>query len=97
MNWKKFDSVKSQFDKKSNPGKASLTEMEEAGEKILAPSIAAKRKKESELADELDALFYFAVVFRTRKERDEYLQFRKIRLHDEEYVFGSEVDVRPAT
>lgn len=95
-NTKPFKSLKSQLHPKSSPIPASLEEAEEEGKKVLAPSIRAKRERENAQKASMTGRFFFAVVFSNEKDLDAYCQKRGLHLHDDEYVFGSEVDVRPA-
>ena len=91
-----FKSLKSQLRPKASPIPASLETAEEEGRKALSPSIQAKRERESAQKASMTGRFFFSVVFANEKELDAYLQKHELRLHDDEYVFSSEVDVRPA-
>lgn len=95
-NTKPFKSLKSQLHPKSSPIPESLEEAEEEGKKVLAPSILAKRERENAQKASMTGRFFFSVVFANEKELDAYLQKYELCLHDDEYIFGSEVDVRPA-
>lgn len=91
-----FKSLKAQLQPKSSPLPASMQSAEEEGRKALAPSIQAKREREASQKASMTGRFFFSVVFVNEVELEDYVRAHEIRLHDDEYVFGSEVDVRPA-
>lgn len=92
----KLKSLKSQLQQKASPIPSSLEGAEMAGEKALAPSVQAKREREAFQKASMTGRFFFSVVFANESELDDYVRGHGIRLHDDEYIFGSEVDVRPA-
>lgn len=92
----KIKSLKSQMQQKATPVPKSLDAAEEEGKKILSPSIQAKRDREAAQKASMTGRFFFSVVFANEKDLDAYLQKSGLRLHDDEYIFGSEVDVYPA-
>lgn len=77
--------------KKKKP--TTLAELEESSKKEISDAIKKKREHESDVIDTLDAGFYFSIVFRSRKERDEWLRRAEIELIDDEYVYGSSLNI----
>ena len=92
----KFKSLKSQLQPKASQMPASLEGAEMEGKKALAPSVQAKREREASQKASMTGRFFFAVVFANDAELEDYVRGRGIRLRDDEYVFGSDVDFRLA-
>lgn len=90
----KFKSLKDQIHPKATPMPSSLENAETEAKKVLAPSVIAKREREAAQKASMTGRFFFSVVFANEDELDAYLRERGIRLRDDEYIFGSEVDVR---
>lgn len=73
--------------------KTTLKEIAEEGESIVSEALAKKRKHEADVLDTMDAGFFFSVVFRSRAERDAWLKEKGLRLRDDEYIFGSDLNL----
>jgi|GEM_PF-6900182 len=54
--------------------------------------IQKKRENEQKVKDSLNTMFYFSVVFVTRKERDAWLKKHDLPLRDDEFIYASEIE-----
>lgn len=73
---------------------SSIADIEKESQNVISEIIQKKRQHEKEVINELDAGFYFSVVFRTRVDRDAWLREHDIKLQDDEYIFSTQLDER---
>jgi hypothetical protein len=92
-NMKSFGAAKVDEAKKAR----SIDQVVEDLNKPVDEALAKKRAHEKDVQDTLDGGFYFAVVFRTRKERDDFTAQMGVELIDDEYVWGDQLLVDTST
>lgn len=76
---------------KKQQGLDELEKMEALTDNDMAE--LEKIRKEDFREQELDSGFYFSVVFNTRKERDEWLQSRNLKLVEDNFIKISDFNI----
>lgn len=79
---------------KKKAATGTLETLEAAGKAAVSDALAKKRASEQRVKDELDAGFFFSVVFKTRKDRDDWCAKNGVKLIDGEYVYGDTFSMR---